>query len=151
MAFRILIADDSDVVRAAMGKLFLGIGGWDVVEACDGAEAVCKAVESKPDLIVLDLAMPQMDGIEASRVLQQRLPQVPVLLYTLHHSDQLQRDAQAVGVRRVISKSDTGELVTAIEQLVTSRAPAPKSAAVLPLRTGKQEEVAETSARQRAS
>lgn len=140
MAFRVLIADDSAPVRVAVGMLFRRIGEWEILEASNGVEALAKADECKPDLIILDFAMPRMDGLEASRALQERLPQIPIVLYTLHYSDQLRRDAQAAGVRKLISKSDTGELVATVQELTASRGPTTKHAAGPSICTRKSEE-----------
>src|SRR5262249_15857118 len=74
---------------------------------------------SRPDLIILDYAMPGMDGLSATRLLRKRLPETPVLLYTMHNTQQLCDAAQAAGAERVISKSETGNLVAAVQELLS--------------------------------
>jgi CheY-like chemotaxis protein len=87
-------------------------------EAADGVEAIQKAIETKPDLIINDLAMPVMDGLSASAEIAKRLPSVPILLFTLHKSASVEVEAKAAGVREVISKSDSEALVTAVQRLL---------------------------------
>ncbi len=79
--------------------------GWDVGEAVNGREAIDKARELNPDLIVLDLSMPIMHGLEAAPVLRRMLPTVPIILFTLHDNKTLQREAFSVGVSAVVSKA----------------------------------------------
>ncbi|PYV69543.1 MAG: DNA-binding response regulator, partial [Acidobacteria bacterium] len=74
---RILIADDSALLRAALRGLFSEIGDYEIMEAETGAEAVAKAEASRPNVIILDFAMPEMDGLSATRVLRKRLPEIP--------------------------------------------------------------------------
>jgi DNA-binding NarL/FixJ family response regulator len=79
--------------------------GWEVCgEAENGRDAIEKARELKPDLIVLDLSMPVMNGLEAAPILRQMLPTVPIILFTLHGNKCLEREALSAGVTAVISK-----------------------------------------------
>jgi len=130
MTARVLIADDSAVLRGALRALFKGLGDYEIVEAATGTEAVEKAEESRPDLIILDFAMPVMDGLSASRLLQKRLPEIPVLMYTMHSTDQLHAHARTAGVRRLISKCDTSDLVAAINEVTASSQTAMRPASV---------------------
>jgi len=120
MAPQILIADDSALLRSALRGFFSGFGDYEIIEAATGAEALAKAEQSRPDLIILDYAMPGMDGLSATRLLRKRLPETPVLLYTMHNTQQLCDAAQAAGAERVISKSETGNLVAAVQELLSS-------------------------------
>ena len=101
----VLIVDDQAVVRAAVRDLFESHSGFEVCgEAENGVEAIVKARELKPDLVILDLSMPLMDGFEAAKTLRQILPDVPVFLLTAHHSEATQKAAFNVGIRAVFSK-----------------------------------------------
>lgn len=122
MALRILIADDNDAVRGLVGETLRGHDGWEVcAEVENGQQAVVKARELKPDLIVLDLAMPLMDGLRATREIVKILPSIPIVIYTLHYAEWVEREAMKAGARVVISKSDSTKLAIAIEELLRER------------------------------
>src|SRR5204862_3048460 len=125
---RILIADDSALLRTALRGLFSDIGDYEILEAQTGAEAVAKAELSPPILIILDFAMPEMDGLSATKVLRNRLPEIPILMYTMHYTDQLSEQAQSAGIRKVISKSETSSLVAAIQEFLVEPAAAANAA-----------------------
>jgi DNA-binding NarL/FixJ family response regulator len=116
----ILIVDDSTVVRNTFRQTLEAEAGWSVCgEAVDGRDGIEKAQQYKPDLIVLDLAMPVMDGLQAARELTRLLPGVPLMMFTSYDSPQLQREALSVGVRKVVSKSaSTGALISSIHALL---------------------------------
>jgi DNA-binding NarL/FixJ family response regulator len=118
MATRILIADDHEMIRRVLRNLINSHEGWQVcAEAKNGSEAVTQARELRPDLIVLDLAMPVMDGMKAAREITKSSPDARVIMFTLHASPEVEEQAKRVGVRQVISKArDGGRLVTAMEQ-----------------------------------
>lgn len=120
MATRILIVDDHLVIRKMLKALLETREGWEVCgEATNGREAVTKAQELKPDLMIMDLAMPIMDGIRASRELSKAMPTVPILMHTLHYSLELEVEAKKAGIREVVAKVDSGErLMNAVEALV---------------------------------
>lgn len=124
MATRILIADDHVVIRKMLKALLETREGWEVCgEAANGREAVTKAQELKPDLMIMDLAMPIMDGIRASRELSRAMPTVPIVMHTLHYSLELEVEAKKAGIRQVVAKVDSGErLMNAIEALVNPSA-----------------------------
>jgi DNA-binding NarL/FixJ family response regulator len=114
---KILIADDKPHIRRALRRLIEGHEDWDVcAEAEDGVQALDQAKQFKPDLIILDLAMPEMNGVEAARQISNTLPGVPILMYTLYASPLVEKEAKNVGVQRVISKSTGYMLVRAIEE-----------------------------------
>jgi DNA-binding NarL/FixJ family response regulator len=97
---------------------------WQVcAEAANGLEAVQKAAELKPDVIILDLAMPEMDGLHAAREILSNTPAVPILLHTNHAFSSLALEAKKNGIREVINKSvSERELISAVEALLNERA-----------------------------
>ena len=118
MATRILIADDHEMMRAVLRNLINSHGGWEVcAEAKNGSEAVVQATDLHPDLIILDLAMPVMDGIRAAREISKRDPKARMIMFTLHASPEVEEQARRVGVKCVVSKAKNGSrLVLAIEE-----------------------------------
>src|ERR1019366_3104708 len=118
MPTRILIGEDNPAVRAALHALLESAGPWEIVDAENGQEAVAKAQELKPNLIILDLVMPVMDGLSAARQISKLLPETPLLMYTMHWSRQVELEAQKIGVRKVVSKADSRLLVSTIQQLL---------------------------------
>ena len=125
MSTRILIADDNPAVRRTLRSLLLAAGAWDIADVANGQEAVAKAQELKPDLIILDLVMPVLDGLKAARQLSQLMPAVPLLMYTLHWSPQVEVEAQKLGVRKVISKSDARLLISTVQEILFASSPEP--------------------------
>ena len=115
---RILIADDSTPVRSGLRTL-LGLNSyWQVCgEAVDGADAVEKAHQLAPDLILMDFSMPQMDGVQAAREIAKSGTDIPILLFTLNLSPQLIELARNAGLRGAISKSEMSRLPYAIKAL----------------------------------
>jgi CheY-like chemotaxis protein len=100
---KILIADDSEFLRTHL-RSFLQRPDWVVCgEAANGRRAVLMASQLKPDLIVLDFAMPMINGIQAAEEILKTTPRVPIVLYTLHKNPQLDLDATKVGISKVIS------------------------------------------------
>src|ERR1700719_159548 len=116
---KILVIDDGDSVRDII-RIFLEREGFEVCgEAADGVEAIEQAKKLKPDLIVLDLAMPRMNGIEAASVLNHTMPDVPIVLLTLYQNLLGPSLASAIGVKAVIDKTDgMDKLVTCIRSLL---------------------------------
>lgn len=107
MVKSVLIVDDSRVVRKALCQLFAGEAEFDVCgEAENGREAIERARQLCPDLIVTDLSMPVMNGIEETHLLQQLMPAVPVIIYTAHSDPCIEKEARAAGASWVISKSE---------------------------------------------
>jgi CheY-like chemotaxis protein len=119
---RILIVDDSPVIRKTLRELLEQQSGWEVCgEAANGREGIEKAQQLKPDVIVLDLSMPVMNGIEAARELTRLLPSVPLLMCSGFETADLKREALSAGVRTVVSKSESfGDLVRSIQALLES-------------------------------
>lgn len=119
MATRILIADDSPVVRRCLVRVLCSHMGWEVCgEATDGEDAVCKAQELAPDLVVLDFMMPGKNGIEAAREILKLFPRTPILLYTVFLSPQLVALARAAGIAGTLSKGDLNKVVTCVETIL---------------------------------
>jgi CheY-like chemotaxis protein len=114
----ILIADDSDPVRRAM-RSYLETAGFRVSEATDGAAAVEQACSSKPDVVVLDLAMPKMNGFDAARKLHQTVPRTHLVLFTSYKELVDRPEAPEVGIEAVVSKQDGMDaLVESITKLL---------------------------------
>jgi len=116
---RVLIADDHEVVRRGLRALIDGHPGWETCgEAATGREAVEKSGELKPDVIVMDITMPGLNGLDATRQVLKAVPNTQVLILTVHASEQLVRDVLAAGARGYVLKSDAGrDLVAAIDAL----------------------------------
>jgi DNA-binding NarL/FixJ family response regulator len=109
---KILIADDNAVLRRLLKNVLSHKPEWNVCgEASDGNEALHLALELKPDLVVLDIAMPTMDGLRAASEILKATPEVPIILYTLHKNEQIELEGKKAGVRRVIGKSEDPELL----------------------------------------
>lgn len=116
---RILVADDHDVVRQGARALLHKQPGWNVAwEAATGREAVTVAKRERPDISILDLTMPEMNGLEATRQIVRDRPEAQVLILTMHESEQLVREVLDSGARGYVLKSDAGkDLVAAVEAL----------------------------------
>jgi DNA-binding NarL/FixJ family response regulator len=122
-AFRILIADDHEVVRGGIRTMLEAHPGWEVcAEAADGREAVERSREFKPDVAILDLGMPNLNGLEATRQILAASPQTKILILTMHDSNQVVRESVAAGARGFLLKTEASrELVTAVEALQDQR------------------------------
>lgn len=120
MSKRILIVDDNDVARNLLKEAIASRTDWQVCgEAADGNDAIQKAISLKPDLIVMDMAMPVMDGLQAAKEILKTLPALPIILNTMHTGEQVSIAAQSMGIRKVISKTaGPGELEAAIAALL---------------------------------
>jgi CheY-like chemotaxis protein len=125
MSARILIAEDNPTVRTALRNILQAAGPWEITDVANGREAIAKAQELNPQLIILDLVMPVMDGLVAARQISKLLPDTPLLMHTMHWSSQVEVEAQKVGVRKVIPKSDTRLLISTVEQILLASAPSP--------------------------
>lgn len=120
MPVRILVADDNLSMRAALRLVLEGAGPWQVVEAANGEEVLDLARTQTFSLIILDLAMPVMDGISTARVLAERYPTVPILMHTLYWSQRVAVEALKVGIRKVIPKSDKATILNAVREILDS-------------------------------
>ena len=120
MAIRILIADDDASIRRLLRRLIENHADWTVCgDALDGRDAIGKAAQLTPDIVVLDLAMPHMNGLQAAREISRKRPELPMLLLTVQSvSKELTREAAHAGFRGAVSKSTGSEVVRGIEMLL---------------------------------
>ena len=118
-AFRILVADDHEIVRQGIRALLQAHPGWEICgEAADGREAVEKAGALTPDVVILDVGMPNLNGLSATRQILKQHPQARVLILTMHESEQVVREVLECGARGYVLKSDAGrDLTAAVEAL----------------------------------
>jgi len=123
MKLRILIADDHEVVRRGLSTLLQTHEGWEICgEAKDGREAVDMARQLKPDVVILDVGMPNLNGLAATRQLSQHNPQQKIIVLTITDSDEVIREALDAGARGFVLKSDAArDLVSAVEALQHNR------------------------------
>ena len=123
MKLRILIADDHEVVRRGLSTLLQTHEGWEICgEAKDGREAVDMARQLKPDVVILDVGMPNLNGLAATRQLSQHNPQQKIIVLTITDSDQVIREALDAGARGFVLKSDAArDLISTVEALQHNR------------------------------
>jgi len=116
---RILIADDHDLMRRGLRDLLEAQPGYEVCgEADKGRDAVAKAEQLRPDVVIIDVCMPELNGIEATRQIRKASPRTEVLVLSVHHSDQMIREVLDAGARGFMAKSDSDtDLLRAIEAL----------------------------------
>jgi DNA-binding NarL/FixJ family response regulator len=123
MTIRILLVDDHPIVRQGLRALLEGRPGWEVIgEASDGLEAVDQATRLQPDVMVLDVTMPRMNGLEACRVIRKKKPGLEILFVTQHDSPQMMREALDAGARGYVVKSNAArDLLEAVEAVSQHR------------------------------
>ena len=116
---QILLADDHEIVRRGLRTLLEAHPGLEVVgEASNGRRAVEMAKQLKPELVVLDISMPELNGLEAARRILKMAPKTEILILTMHDSEQVVREVLEAGARGYVLKSDAGrDLVAAVESL----------------------------------
>lgn len=124
MATRILIADDDASIRRLVRRIVEEHPNWEVCgEAIDGQDAVTKTVELSPDVVILDLAMPEKNGFQAAREIAEKSPKLPIMLLTVQDaSAELDKEARRAGIRVIISKYKGTEVVQGIEFLLNDQA-----------------------------
>jgi DNA-binding NarL/FixJ family response regulator len=123
MKLRIMVADDHELVRRGLCTLLQGHEDWEICgEASDGREAVEKAKHLKPDVIILDVGMPNLNGLDATRQLCRQNAHYKVIVLTITDTDQVIREALDAGARGFVLKSDAArDLVSAVEALQRNR------------------------------
>lgn len=116
---RVMLADDHAVVRRGLRTLIEGVPGWEVcAEAADGNETVKLAAETKPDVLIMDLSMPGLGGVDATIQIRKILPQIEVLILTMHESDRLAGQALRAGARGYLLKGESEDkLMEALDAL----------------------------------
>jgi DNA-binding NarL/FixJ family response regulator len=120
---RILVADDQPYIRRAVRALLESRSGWEVIgEASDGREAIKKTGELRPDVIVMDMFMPNLNGLEATREIHATYPDAKVLILTLHDLPDLSRAVREAGAKGLVLKSDSNLfLIPAVETIGESK------------------------------
>ena len=120
---RILIADDHEIVRLGIRSILEAQPNWEVVaEATDGKQAIARAMETRPDVAVIDYSLPLINGIEVTRQIHRRLPSTEVLIFTMHDSEMLVDELLTAGARGYLLKSDaTDYLVRAVEAVAAHK------------------------------
>jgi DNA-binding NarL/FixJ family response regulator len=141
---RILIADDNPQILRSVRRALEAHGDWEVCgEASDGFEAVSRTAELNPDLVILDMSMPRLNGLEAARIIHAAVPNLPLLLFTQHNFEtQIEREARDSGFSGGVNKGSYDLLVEGIESLLrgetfftSARTPPSSIAAVQPTET----------------
>ena len=116
---KLLIVDDLEHVRQGLRTILELAGGLEVVgEACDGLEAIRKVDQLQPDVVLMDLAMPQIDGLEATQRIKAKHPKTGVVMITIHDNEETREQATRAGVDAFLAKgTDTEILVQAIREI----------------------------------
>jgi DNA-binding NarL/FixJ family response regulator len=126
---RILVADDNPVVRHYLRGLLEQQTTWKVSdEARTGAEALERVRNNRPDVILLDFQMPDLNGLDVARRIGEIFPEIPILMVTIHLSKHLAEEARKAGIRGVCLKSDVGSIVEAVDTLLHERTYFPQTA-----------------------
>ena len=117
---RVLVADDHEVMRMGIRNLLEVQPGWSVcAEATNGQEAVEKTLQFRPDVIIMDITMPVMNGLEAASQITKAEPRIPVILFSLHMSEDIYRHFKTDGIRGAVAKGDAArDLVLAVETVL---------------------------------
>jgi DNA-binding NarL/FixJ family response regulator len=117
---RVLVADDHEVMRLGIRNLLEVQPGWSIcAEATNGQEAVEKALQFRPDVIIMDITMPVMNGLQAAGEITKAKPQIPVILFSLHMSEDIYRHFMTDGIRGAVAKGDAArDLVLAVETVL---------------------------------
>jgi len=119
MKTRVLIADDHEIVRQGLVHLLEAAPHLEVIAQCaTGRQAVTQALDLKPDIAILDISMPELNGLEAARQIRQKSPKTEILILTVHETEELAREVLAAGAKGYLLKSDAAsELLTALDSL----------------------------------
>jgi DNA-binding NarL/FixJ family response regulator len=118
----VLIADDHEIMRRGVRSVLESHGGFDVCEAKDGKEAIEKTKELKPDLVILDVSMPVLDGFSAAREIRKDFPWIPILFFSLHRTGPFTEVAQKIGVSGYVTKTeDRQTLLRAVDAALSNQ------------------------------
>src|SRR5579859_5632621 len=122
-SLRILIADDHEIVRRGLKAVLSSRPDWVVcAEAGTGREAVALAVQHRPDIVIMDIAMPGLNGLEATRQIRKMVPKAKTMILSLHYTDQLVREVVDSGAQAYLLKSDAShDLVAAVDAISRNR------------------------------
>ena len=117
---RILVADDQEAVRKRVIAMLASNPWFEVVaEASNGLEAVLRSKETKPDLLILDITMPEMNGLDAAREIRTFLPESPIIILSVHKGRQLMEETRKIGVKGHVTKGEAVQkLVQAVEAVL---------------------------------
>jgi DNA-binding NarL/FixJ family response regulator len=117
---RVLVADDHEVMRLGIRNLLESRSGWSVcADAANGQEAIEKALQFLPDVIIMDITMPIMNGVEASAEIAKLQPKIPIILFSLHLSEDLFSHFQSDAIKGAVAKGDAArDLVRAVETVI---------------------------------
>lgn len=120
---RIVVADDQEVVRRRVVATLMSRGDVDVcAEASNGKEAVEKTRELNPDLVILDITMPELNGLDAARQIRSFAPNLPILILSVHKSKQVVEEAKKIGVRGYVTKGDAiQKLLLAVDTVLQNQ------------------------------
>ena len=104
---RILVADDHEVMRMGIRNLLESVSNWSIIaEASNGREAVEMALQSPPDLIIMDITMPEMNGLEAAALIAERNPTIPIIMFSLHLAEDVVNRFKSGAIRGAVAKSE---------------------------------------------
>ena len=119
MKTRVLIADDHEIVRQGLVHLLEAAPHLEVIAQCaTGRQAVTQALDLKPDIAILDISMPELNGLEAARQIRQKSPKTEILILTVHETEELAREVLAAGAKGYLLKSDAAsDLLAALDSL----------------------------------
>jgi DNA-binding NarL/FixJ family response regulator len=122
MPKHIFIVDDSAAIRRSLRSFFASQTGFEVCgEAADGLDAIEKAKEANPDLIILDLSMPHLNGLDTASILSPLMPEVPIILFTAFDTVIRHSDANAYGISAIVSKTESlNALAEQVQNLLTT-------------------------------
>jgi DNA-binding NarL/FixJ family response regulator len=117
---RILVADDHEVMRMGIRNLLESVPNWNIcAEASNGREAVELAMHSPPDLIIMDITMPEMNGIEAAAIIGEKKPDIPIIMFSLHLAEDVIGRFKSGAIRGAVAKSEAArDLVEAVRQVL---------------------------------